>query len=82
MAKKETAEKTRTRASRPHPASSFKDALQLAEAIMKHGSGDKVRRLILLQKMDKSPNSGPTKQMITNSGKYDLTSGILCGKIF
>jgi len=25
--------------------------------------------------MDKSPNSGPTKQMITNSGKYGITTG-------
>jgi hypothetical protein len=82
MAKKESIEKTRTRASRPYPASSFKDALQLAEAIMKHGSGEKVRRLTLLQKMDKSPNSGPTKQMITNSGKYDLTTGSYAAEYF
>jgi hypothetical protein len=82
MAKKESSEKTRTRASRPYPASSFKDALQLAEAIMKHGSGEKVRRLTLLQKMDKSPNSGPTKQMITNSGKYELTTGSYAAEYF
>lgn len=25
--------------------------------------------------MDKSPNSGPIKQMITNSGKYGITTG-------
>lgn len=74
MAKK-SAPKLRTRATRPYPASSFKDALQIAEAIMKHAAGEKVRRLTLLQKMDKSPLSGPTKQMITNSGKYGLTNG-------
>lgn len=65
----------RTRHARPYPASSFADALPLGEAIMKYASGDKVRRLTLLQQMDKSPNSGPTKMMITNSGKYGITKG-------
>ena len=65
----------RTRKARPYPASSFLDALPLGEAIMKHAAGEKVRRLTLLQQMNKSPNSGPTKMMITNSGKYGITSG-------
>ncbi len=65
----------RSRKARPYPASSFTDALPLGEAIMKHASGEKVRRLTLLQQMDKSPNSGPTKMMITNSGKYGITNG-------
>lgn len=65
----------RSRKARPYPASSFTDALPLGDAIMKHAAGDKVRRLTLLQQMDKSPNSGPTKMMITNSGKYGITSG-------
>lgn len=66
---------SRSRKARPYPASSFTDALPLGEAIMKHAAGDKVRRLTLLQQMDKSPNSGPTKMMITNSGKYGITTG-------
>jgi hypothetical protein len=65
----------RSRKARPYPASSFTDALPLGEAIMKHAAGEKVRRLTLLQQMDKSPNSGPTKMMITNSGKYGITKG-------
>lgn len=78
----ETEEKTRTRTNRPYPATSFNDALQLAEAIMKHAAGEKVRRLTLLQKMDKSPSSGPTKQMITNSNKYGLTIGSYSAEYF
>jgi hypothetical protein len=73
--KKDKTGQGRVRKSRPYPASSFTDALPLAQAIMKLASGDKVRRLTLLQKMDKSPTSGPTKMMITNSGKYGLTKG-------
>ncbi len=69
------AESGRARQSRPYPASSFKDALPLGEAILKYASGEKVRRLTLLQQMDKSPNSSGTKMMITNSGKYGITKG-------
>lgn len=66
---------TKTRKARPYPASSFKDALPLGEAIMQKAAGEKVRRLTLLQQMNKSPNSGATKMMITNSGKYGITTG-------
>lgn len=65
----------RGRTARPYPASSFSDALTLGDAIMRYASGDKVRRLTLLQQMNKSPTSGTTKQMITNSGKYGITNG-------
>ena len=69
------AESGRTRQARPYPASSFKDALPLGEAILKFAAGEKVRRLTLLQQMDKSPTSSGTKMMITNSGKYGITKG-------
>lgn len=71
----EPSEAAPKRKSRPYPASAFEDALSIAEAIMRYASGEKVRRLTLLQKMDKSPGSGATKMMITNSGKYGLTTG-------
>ncbi|WP_141099323.1 hypothetical protein [Pseudomonas nitroreducens] len=71
----ENAESARTRRSRPYPASSFEDALSLGEAIMHYAAGEKVRRLTLMQHMNKSPGSGATKMMITNSNKYGLTSG-------
>lgn len=69
------AEVGRQRQNRPYPASTFQDALPLGQAIMRLASGDKVRRLTLLQQMDKSPNSSSTKMMITNSGKYGITKG-------
>lgn len=69
------ADSARTRTARPYPASSFSDALVLGDAIMRFASGDRVRRLTLLAQMDKSPTSGPTKMMITNSGKYGITTG-------
>lgn len=68
-------DETRSRQARPYPASSFTDALVLGEAIMKFASGDRVRRLTLLEKMNKSPGSSVTRVMITNSGKYGITIG-------
>lgn len=65
----------RTRTARPYPASSFADALQLGKAIMEFAAGQKVRRLTLLEKMSKTPSSSATKMMITNSGKYGITTG-------
>lgn len=65
----------RSRTARPYPASSFPDALSLGNAVMKHGAGQKIRRLTLLEKMDRPPTSSTTKMMITNSGKYGITKG-------
>jgi hypothetical protein len=66
---------TRARAARPYPASSFAEAMTIGKGIMKHAAGQKVRRLTLLEKMEKSPNSSGTKMAITNSGKYGITKG-------
>lgn len=74
-AAKTVAEPSRTRTARPYPASSFADALDLAQAIMAHAAGERVRRLTLLEKMGKSATSSATKMMITNSGKYGITTG-------
>lgn len=72
---KTVAEPSRTRTARPYPASSFADALDLAQAIMTHAAGERVRRLTLLEKIGKSATSSATKMMITNSGKYGITKG-------
>ena len=34
-----------------------------------------MRRLTLLGQLNKSPNSSATRMLITNSSRYDLTSG-------
>jgi hypothetical protein len=53
----------------------FNEAAPLGMAIHQFASGQRVRRLTLLKQMQKSPTSGPTKQLITNSGKYKITTG-------
>jgi len=65
----------RTRAVRPYPAATFKEARALGDAIVKFASGEKVRRLTILEQMNRKPTSSATKQLITDSGKYGITKG-------
>jgi len=64
------------RTTRNFPASTFEDALVLAETFQKYAAGQlRVRKLTLFDKMGKSPDSGPSRQLITNSSRYGLTKG-------
>jgi len=63
------------RVPRPYPASSFEEALPLAEAIHKFASGQKVRRLTLLKQLEKSPTSSSTRMLIISSSRYGITVG-------
>ncbi|HEX8321042.1 hypothetical protein [Longimicrobium sp.] len=63
------------RAARAFPASSFEEALGLAEAAFEYGSGKPVRRLSLFDHLGKSPESGPSRQWVTNANKYGLIKG-------
>ena len=65
----------RTRSHRPFPACSFEEALTFAKAILDYGSGQPVKRLSLFDHLQKSPDSGASRQLITNAGKYGLTKG-------
>jgi len=60
---------------RKFPALTFEEALTLGEAIQKYAAGQKVRRLTLFEKLDKSPDSSETRRLITASGQYGLTKG-------
>ncbi len=71
-----TIDSAKGRSLRNFPASTFEDALVLAEAFQKFAAGQtKVRKLTLFDKIGKSPDSGPSRQLITNSSRYGLTSG-------
>jgi hypothetical protein len=74
-AKPKDKHKRKARVSRPYPASSFEEALKLAEAIQKIAAGSRVRRLTLCEQMKISPTSSGTIMLITNSGKYGITKG-------
>src|SRR5438876_4690768 len=61
------------KARRSFPASTFGEALVIAQGVQQYASGQKIRRLTLFDNLQKSPESGPRRQLITNSSKYGLT---------
>lgn len=66
----------RRRTQRPFPASGFEQARELAEAMLEIGGGAReVRRVTLFDHLGRSPESGPSRQSVTNSARYGLTEG-------
>jgi hypothetical protein len=65
----------RRSARRPFPALTFEEALVLGIAIQKYAAGNKVRRLTLFDKMGRSAEGGTTRNLITASNQYGITSG-------
>ncbi len=65
----------RVRKERKFPALTFEEALALPQAIQKYAAGQKVRRLTLFEKLNKSPDGREAKKLITASGQYGLTKG-------
>jgi hypothetical protein len=49
--------------------------LDLAKTIYELGEGDPVPRLVVFDKLGKSPESGPSRMLITTSNSYGLTTG-------
>jgi hypothetical protein len=65
----------RARTARTFPASSFAEALPLAEAIQRLAAGQRVRRLTLFEHLQRSPESSSSRQLVTNSTQYGLRTG-------
>lgn len=67
--------KTQRKTVKNIPALTFEDTIQLAVGIWECASGQKVRRLTLFDHLKKSPDSGPSRTLVTASSKYGLTTG-------
>ena len=67
--------KTQRKTVKNIPALTFEDTIQLAIGIWECASGQKVRRLTLFDYLKKSPDSGPSRTLVTASSKYGLTTG-------
>ena len=63
------------RSQRSFPASTFEEPLEFAKEVFRIGSGQSVKRLTLFDQLGKSPESGGSRQLITNSSRYGLTKG-------
>jgi hypothetical protein len=62
-------------ARRPFPVLTFEEAQVLGIAIQKYAAGNKVRRLTLFDRMGRSAEGGTTRNLITASNQYGITSG-------
>ena len=60
---------------RPFPSMTFEEAIRLPKSIMDNGVNGEIERLALLGMLDVSPNSSKTRDWITSSSKYGLTTG-------
>ena len=67
--------KRKPRKERKFPALTFQEALALGEGIQGIAAGQKVRRLTLFEKLDRSPDSTESRRLITASSQYGLTKG-------
>lgn len=65
----------RKRTERKFPPLTFQESLTLAQAIQTHAAGQKVRRLVLFEKLDQSPDSNESRRLVTSSNQYGLTKG-------
>ena len=57
------------------PILPLEEALQLSNWIAEHGLSDQIRRTTLFEKVERSPDSGQSRALITASGRYGLTDG-------
>ena len=65
----------RKRVVRNFPASPFEETVDFAKQIFEFGSGEPVRRLSLFDHINKAPESGASRQLIVNAGRYGLIKG-------
>jgi hypothetical protein len=65
----------RRRVVRNFPASPFEEPVAFAKEIFDFASGGPARRLTLFDHINKSPESGASRQLIINAGKYGLIKG-------
>jgi hypothetical protein len=65
----------RKRVVRNFPAAPFEESSVFAKEIYVFGSGQPVRRLSLFDHLGRAPDSGASRQSITNASKYNLIKG-------
>lgn len=67
--------KKRSRRNMPFATMCASECVVLPEGIWKYASGQKIRRITLFDELGKSPDSGPSRTLVTASSKYGFTNG-------
>src|SRR3990172_5643398 len=57
------------------PGVSVKEARSLADTIARKNAGQPMRRFDIFEELRRSPDSGPSRQLVTGSSAYGLTTG-------
>jgi hypothetical protein len=57
------------------PRLTLSKVMELPSIIKELGDGDPVPRLVIFDKLNKSPDSGPSRMLVSTSNAYGLTSG-------
>lgn len=65
----------RKRVVRNFPAAPIEEPLSFARQIFDFGSGEPVRRLTFFDHIDRAPESGASRQLVINAGRYGLIKG-------
>lgn len=65
----------RRRRQRPFPVLTFEESLVLGDAIQQHAAGDRVRRLTLFDSMSRDAESAASRNLVTSSNQYGITTG-------
>lgn len=71
----EPTQNERKRGPKSFPTLTFEDAMILVKGIREHGVGGRIRRLMLFDKLGRRPDSSTSRQLVTTSSRYGLTSG-------
>ena len=67
--------KTNRRGRKPYPTVPFTEVLELSTTILNHGAANRMNRLRIFDRMDRKPNSGPSRALVSTSLRYGLTTG-------
>lgn len=62
-------------AAKAFPLSPLEDVLKLPKTIREHGLDGTLRRITVFDRLNRSPESGLSRQLVTDSARYGLTSG-------
>ena len=60
---------------KPYPTLKFEDVVVLAKTISDQGVSERMRRLSLFERLERSPDSGHSRMLVSGSSKYGLTTG-------
>ncbi len=69
------ASSTRRRGPKPFPVLKLEEVLPLAKTIHNEGVSGQLRRLTLFDRLNRSPDSSLSRQMVISSNRYGLTTG-------